>query len=264
MKNRLLPLFFAVLLLFLDLQLLAQVSINTDGSQPDNSAILDVKSSTKGFLPPRMTFTEMYAIDNPASGLMVFCTDCGPNCTGSLAVFLNDMWYIFNTNCLAPNSPTAGINIPSSDQIVWNWNTVPWATGYKWNMANEYGTAIEMGTSTTKTETGLTCNTAYTRYVWAYNVCGNSNATSDAQTTSLNPPSAPIAGIHTATSNQIVWKWDTVADATGYKWSMINDYNTAADIGDTTYKTETGLTCDSLYTRYVWACLLYTSDAADE
>jgi hypothetical protein len=31
-----------------------------------------------------------------------------------------------------------------------------------------------MGTTTTKTETGLTCGTTYTRYVWAYNNCGNS------------------------------------------------------------------------------------------
>jgi uncharacterized protein (TIGR02145 family) len=31
-----------------------------------------------------------------------------------------------------------------------------------------------MGTATANTETGLTCNTAYTRYIWAYNSCGNS------------------------------------------------------------------------------------------
>ncbi|HPS63615.1 MAG TPA: FISUMP domain-containing protein, partial [Bacteroidales bacterium] len=35
----------------------------------------------------------------------------------------------------------------------------------------------DMGTSTTKSETGLTCYTPYTRYVWAYTVCGYSSAT---------------------------------------------------------------------------------------
>jgi hypothetical protein len=42
-----------------------------------------------------------------------------------------------------------------------------------------------MGNSTTKTETGLTCNTSFTRYVWAYNGCGNSASASLAQTTSV-------------------------------------------------------------------------------
>lgn len=44
-----------------------------------------------------------------------------------------------------------------------------------------------MGTLTTKTETGLTCNTAYTRYVWAYNSCGTSASTALTQTTSACP-----------------------------------------------------------------------------
>jgi uncharacterized protein (TIGR02145 family) len=53
----------------------AQVSVNTDSSQPDPSAMLDVKSGTKGVLLPRMTLNQMRAIANPANGLVVFCTD---------------------------------------------------------------------------------------------------------------------------------------------------------------------------------------------
>ncbi|MEI7982397.1 MAG: BACON domain-containing carbohydrate-binding protein, partial [Bacteroidota bacterium] len=73
---------------------------------------------------------------------------------------------------------------PSSDQIVWNWNEVAWATGYKWNITNDYVTATDMATTNTKTETGLLCNTSYTRYIWAYNVCGNSSSTTINQSTS--------------------------------------------------------------------------------
>lgn len=50
------------------------VAINTDDSEADPSAILDVKSSDKGFLLPLMTQTEIEAISNPANGLMVFST----------------------------------------------------------------------------------------------------------------------------------------------------------------------------------------------
>jgi hypothetical protein len=70
-------LFFALLMLFSKASF-AQVAVNTDGSQPDNSAILDVKSTTKGMLVPRMTLTERNAIGNPANGLMVYQTDQTP------------------------------------------------------------------------------------------------------------------------------------------------------------------------------------------
>ena len=50
---------------------LAQVGINTDGSSPDNSAILDIKSSLKGVLIPRVTQVQRTAIQGPATGLMV-------------------------------------------------------------------------------------------------------------------------------------------------------------------------------------------------
>jgi uncharacterized protein (TIGR02145 family) len=54
---------------------LGQVSINITGDPPDNSAMLDVKSSSKGFLPPRMTTTERDAITNPAEGLIIYNND---------------------------------------------------------------------------------------------------------------------------------------------------------------------------------------------
>lgn len=55
--------------------MVGQVGINTDGSAPDNSAILDAKSNNKGFLPPRMTTAERDAINSPAIGLVIFNTD---------------------------------------------------------------------------------------------------------------------------------------------------------------------------------------------
>ena len=50
------------------------VGINADGSTANTSAMLDVKSTTKGLLPPRMTTTQRDAIVSPATGLVLFNT----------------------------------------------------------------------------------------------------------------------------------------------------------------------------------------------
>ena len=52
-----------------------QVGINENGSAPDNSAMLDVSSTTKGLLIPRMDNGQMTGIANPAVGLLVYNTD---------------------------------------------------------------------------------------------------------------------------------------------------------------------------------------------
>ncbi|MBL0356858.1 MAG: hypothetical protein IPP72_08170 [Chitinophagaceae bacterium] len=57
------------------------VAINTDGSVANSSAILDIKSTAKGLLIPRMTTAQRNAIAAPAKGLMVF------------DITLNQYWY---------------------------------------------------------------------------------------------------------------------------------------------------------------------------
>jgi Flp pilus assembly pilin Flp len=66
----------------------AQVGIGT--TTPDASSILDVNSTSKGLLPPRMTAAQRNAISSPVAGLMIWCTDC--NATGDLQVFNGSVW----------------------------------------------------------------------------------------------------------------------------------------------------------------------------
>ena len=63
------------ILLVITIQLSAQVSISPDNNSiADPSAMLDVKSTTKGVVFPRMTQAQIGAISNPTNGLVVFCT----------------------------------------------------------------------------------------------------------------------------------------------------------------------------------------------
>jgi len=73
MKN--LKLLLVAIVMITSYTLTAQVSITTDGADPHSSAMLELKSTDKGFLPPRMTGTEIGDIASPTDGLLVFNTD---------------------------------------------------------------------------------------------------------------------------------------------------------------------------------------------
>jgi hypothetical protein len=68
MKN-----FYLTILFFISFVSFSQVGINTNN--PDSSSALDVSSTTKGFLPPRMTEAQRNAIVAPARGLFIYNLD---------------------------------------------------------------------------------------------------------------------------------------------------------------------------------------------
>ncbi len=72
--------------------IIAQSGINTN--TPDQSAILDVFSTNKGFLPPRLTTAQRNAIATPAVGLTIYNTT--DNC---LQWWNGTIWYDGCGNC---------------------------------------------------------------------------------------------------------------------------------------------------------------------
>ncbi len=103
----------------------AQVAINSDGSTYDNSAMLDVKSTTKGFLPPRVSLTAINAaspITTPATGLLVYNTataGTAPNNVVPGNYYWNGTQWV---PVSAPKGTTAG------DMLYWNgtqWASLP-------------------------------------------------------------------------------------------------------------------------------------------
>jgi hypothetical protein len=72
------------------------------------SAVLEVNSTTQGFLPPRMTMAQRNAINTPASGLVVWCNNCGA--AGELQVYSeNATWTnLSGTAAAGVYTPTIG------------------------------------------------------------------------------------------------------------------------------------------------------------
>jgi len=66
---------FLYLLFLVSTFLNAQVSINTTNAPPDPSAMLDISSSDKGILIPRLNEAQRNQLTNATTGLMVFQTD---------------------------------------------------------------------------------------------------------------------------------------------------------------------------------------------
>jgi hypothetical protein len=81
------------------------VSINTDGSSADASSILDVKSTTKGMLIPRMTTAQRTAITAPANGLLIYDTD------------VKSFWY-YNGTLWTNLVGNSGLTLPFSKIVV--------------------------------------------------------------------------------------------------------------------------------------------------
>ncbi len=109
-------------LLFGTITLICQVAINTDNSDPDGSAMLDVKSTDKGILIPRMTEVQRDAISSPAEGLIIYQTDE----TEGLYYYDGTNWIIMGA------SYGTGENNAGNAGIGSNYGTVVSVTGKVW------------------------------------------------------------------------------------------------------------------------------------
>ena len=68
---------------------IAGAGLAVGGSSIAASAVADLQSTTKGFLPPRMTATQASAISSPAEGLMLYVTDTN-------GTFTSKGWWGYN------------------------------------------------------------------------------------------------------------------------------------------------------------------------
>jgi len=72
------------------------------------SAVFELESTNRGFLPPRMTLAQRDAITSPVAGLTIWCTDCSNS--GQLQVYNSTAW----TNALGGTAASV-VSIASLD-----------------------------------------------------------------------------------------------------------------------------------------------------
>jgi len=124
---------FLILIILPGVNVTGQVGINGAATDPHPSAMLDVQSLERGFLPPRMTTAQRNAIASPASGLMIFNTD-----TECLNLWTGGAWKQSCFDC-SFGIPAAGSNSPicegSTLQLI-----APEIVGasYQWHGPGEY------------------------------------------------------------------------------------------------------------------------------
>ncbi len=133
----------------------AQTGIGT--TTPHASAKLDVSSTDKGFLPPRMIAAQRTAISSPAAGLMVYQTDG----TSGLYYYNGTAWiYIINstTNVLSVvNGGTGTTTSTGTGSVVLNTNASlanPTLTTPSLGVASGTSLSLTSTTAGTSTSTG--------------------------------------------------------------------------------------------------------------
>jgi hypothetical protein len=138
------------------------VAINNSGTAANSSSMLDVSSTTKGMLLPRMTSSQRSAINTPAEGLIVYDTD-----TRGFWYYNNNVW-----NEIPKSAEGGSLTLPFAGSVsfagkvfsITNTNTSNGATGL-------HG----------KTDIGSGVNPAFTMGAWGDNstgagVAGTSNS----------------------------------------------------------------------------------------
>ncbi|MFZ4521780.1 MAG: hypothetical protein ACOYNC_08750 [Bacteroidales bacterium] len=111
--------FIAIFLFVVSISAQAQVGINTTGTNPDNSAMLDVSAVNKGVLIPRVALTgttDVSTVISPAASLLVYNTATVSDVTPGFYFYNGAAWKRIDSGIETETDPifTANFNLSGS------------------------------------------------------------------------------------------------------------------------------------------------------
>ena len=224
------------LLLLISFTAFSQVKVGENPNTINPSAVLEAESTSKGFLPPRMTTAQRDAIQNPASMLIIanITTNCleiyiAPNwqnifcgCTSAPANLSytdnGPITYCLNT-VISPNSATNQASTPSSFTVS---PSLP--AGLQLNNVNG---------QITGTPTVITSAADYT--ITASNACGSTTRVLNIGVITIPSTPSTISGPSAPTMNSSVnYSITAVSGATSYTWTVPIGWTINSGQGTTT------------------------------
>lgn len=194
---------------------MAQIGIGTTNPAP--SSILELSSSTKGFLPPRMTNAEYNAINQPAEGLVIYCTDCTKK---GLLIYNGISWspLVYTLppyNSVLPVISSTPTNFLTTDTNIQFSCSVPVFVGansisYQWFYNN---TPVPGATSTSYVHQNLSNDNTFYCAVTATNTYGS---------TTVNSNSIVVSNTISNSSPPVVTYTNGIATVTNGTWVNTN------------------------------------------
>jgi C1q domain len=107
-KTAMKKIFFPAIICLISVAARAQNNIGIGTSTPSSSALLDISSTSKGLLTPRMTTVQRNAVATPAKGLLVYDTD------------LNSLYHFNGTAWAAVGGSGGSFSLPYSGSGSYN------------------------------------------------------------------------------------------------------------------------------------------------
>lgn len=250
------------------------VAIGT--ANPSSAAVLDITSTSKGLLLPRLTFAQKSAIISPEAGLILWCSDCGTN--GELQVYngtnfvnmvgANAQFALPTVSATSAATAITSSALTSGGSIDSDGGAFVTARGIVWNTSTNPTTSLSTKTSDgtgigtfSSSLIGLTSGVTYYVRAYATNSVGTKYGpeitvnTAQAVATLASTSTASSIGSTSATSGgNITYNGGATVTVSGVVWSSTSTPTIALSTKTTDgtangiYSSSiTGLTVGTLY-----------------
>lgn len=168
--------------------LYAQIKIGNNPTIINENAMLEVESTSKGILLPRLTTEQINAINNTTPGMLVYNSTI--NC---IQIYSGNSWgclseagaAYFNFNCSSLPSISLSVGIPSNGII-----TIPISTVTTAGLVKLSGFSSNSISSTGINAAVTTSSTEITNFPWSYDGNGSFPNSFTPASFSINSPSA--------------------------------------------------------------------------